>query len=239
MKLAKSDDVQVGKILSNQLGKDFLFLHPEVLTESCLTNNKNLLTLNNKIQYNTFHTLIVPSMQTISTANLEKILVFYKNGGRVIFTTQLPTKSAEVGGNARVEDMMAELLPQQNRDNGTCNSNKLGGEVWFVADPTAATLSAAMHRSDAFDVEFPEGVTPLRYIHKDNNGRSVYYMGNVENKPFNSMVAVRGKKQFELWNPHTGLSLPVETEYTKKGKDRVTLVKLTVDPLRSVFLVEK
>lgn len=230
------DYVEVSTRLTDVLGRDFLFLHPEVMEQKCHTNNKNLLTLDNEKQFNAFKVLIVPSSRTISAANLQKVLDFYQAGGQVIFTTQRPVKATEPGMDARVAALMDKLLPQGSVSNG----NKLGGRVTFVPDPTSEALSAALSRpGDAYDVEFPAGVKPLRYIHKQQaNGKDVYYLANLNGGAFDSSVALRGKKSFSLWDPHTGEVRPLAAEYSKKGKDRITLVRLRLDPQRSAFLVE-
>lgn len=67
VKIPDMDYVQISQRLTNELGRDFQFLHPEVLQDACRVD-KNGLTLANTKQYNTFRTLIVPSSKTISVA---------------------------------------------------------------------------------------------------------------------------------------------------------------------------
>lgn len=80
---------------------------------------------------------------------------------------------------------------------------------------------------------------PLRYIHKERNGKSIFYFANLSDEPFDKEIALRGKKRFELWNPHTGETYPVAAHYDKKGKENITLLRLTLPRLKSLFLVEK
>ena len=228
----------ISQRLTNELGRDFQFLHPEVLQDACRVD-KNGLTLANTKQYNTFRTLIVPSSKTISVANLAKILTFFEAGGQVIFTTQLPVKSTEPNADAQVVALMDKLLPEKLRSSGEPHTNPAGGRVVFLAKPGADALRNALARpSETFDVEFPEGIVPMRYIHKERAGKDIYYFANLNGKAFDSAVALRGKKRYELWNPHTGEVTALQPEYAKKGKDRVSLVRLRVEPSQSVFLVE-
>ena len=238
VKIPDMDYVQSSQRLTNELGRDFQFLHPEVLQDACRVD-KNGLTLANTKQYNTFRTLIVPSSKTISVANLAKILTFFEAGGQVIFTTQLPVKSTEPNADAQVVALMDKLLPEKLRSSGEPHTNPAGGRVVFLAKPGADALRNALARpSETFDVEFPEGIVPMRYIHKERAGKDIYYFANLNGKAFDSAVALRGKKRYELWNPHTGEVTALQPEYAKKGKDRVSLVRLRVEPSQSVFLVE-
>ena len=238
VKIPDMDYVQISQRLTNELGRDFQFLHPEVLQDACRVD-KNGLTLANTKQYNTFRTLIVPSSKTNSVANLAKILTFFEAGGQVIFTTQLPVKSTEPNADAQVVALMDKLLPEKLRSSGEPHTNPAGGRVVFLAKPGADALRNALARpSETFDVEFPEGIVPMRYIHKERAGKDIYYFANLNGKAFDSAVALRGKKRYELWNPHTGEVTALQPEYAKKGKDRVSLVRLRVEPSQSVFLVE-
>ena len=238
VKIPDMDYVQISQRLTNELGRDFQFLRPEVLQDACRVD-KNGLTLANTKQYNTFRTLIVPSSKTISVANLAKILTFFEAGGQVIFTTQLPVKSTEPNADAQVVALMDKLLPEKLRSSGEPHTNPAGGRVVFLAKPGADALRNALARpSETFDVEFPEGIVPMRYIHKERAGKDIYYFANLNGKAFDSAVALRGKKRYELWNPHTGEVTALQPEYAKKGKDRVSLVRLRVEPSQSVFLVE-
>ena len=238
VKIPDMDYVQISQRLTNELDRDFQFLHPEVLQDACRVD-KNGLTLANTKQYNTFRTLIVPSSKTISVANLAKILTFFEAGGQVIFTTQLPVKSTEPNADAQVVALMDKLLPEKLRSSGEPHTNPAGGRVVFLAKPGADALRNALARpSETFDVEFPEGIVPMRYIHKERAGKDIYYFANLNGKAFDSAVALRGKKRYELWNPHTGEVTALQPEYAKKGKDRVSLVRLRVEPSQSVFLVE-
>ena len=240
VKIPDMDYIQVSERLTNLLGRDFMFLHPEVLNATCHVD-KNGMHLENELQYNTFHTLILPSIKTIGTADMTKIVEFYESGGRVIFTTQLPSKSTDPNQDELIAELIKTLFPKgTSRDTYTVQTSSQGGEVWFLPNPTKEMLHKALtdNSTITYDIEFPEGTTPLRYIHKEHDGRDLYYLANLQEDTFESTIVIRGKKQFELWNPHNGEVLPVETEYTRKGNERVTLIDLTLAPSQSLFLIE-
>lgn len=240
VKIPDMDYIQVSERLTNLLGRDFMFLHPEVLENACQVNKEGIF-LGNKCQYNTFRTIILPSVKTIGTENLAKIVALYENGGRVIFTTQLPTKSTDPGQDEQIAELVKTLFPRGvGQSDYTIETNAQGGQVWFLSNPTKEMLQKALTENSetVYDIEFPEGATPLRYIHKEHDERDIFYLANLNKEAFNSTVILRGKKQYELWNPHTGETHPVETEYTRKGKERVTLVNLNLAPAQSIFLIE-
>ena len=82
----------------------------------------------------------------------------------------------------------------QLRSSGEPHTNPAGGRVVFLAKPGADALRNALARpSETFDVEFPEGIVPMRYIHKERAGKDIYYFANLNGKAFDSAVALRGK----------------------------------------------
>ena len=240
VKIPNMDYIQIGERLTNLLGRDFMFLHPEVFETACQIDKEGIY-LENDLQYNTFHTLIIPSVKTVSVNELTKIVEFYEAGGRVIFTTQLPAKSTEPGQDGQIANLMNRLFPKgTSRDTHTVQTASNGGQVWFLPDPSKEMLQKALTEkaTKAYDIEFPEETAPLRYIHKEHDGRDLFYLANLNGKPFESTVVIRGKKEFSLWDPHNGEVLPIETKYTRKGRERVTLIDLTLAPSQSVFLIE-
>lgn len=233
VKIPYLDYVQVGEILSNEICRDYQWLHPEVLASNC-TVDKTGLKLNNKVQYNTFRTLIIPASKTISTKTLEQAVALFQNGGKVIFTSLLPTQSTEIGQDARIAELMAALLPQGiNR-----HTNNAGGEVLFVSHPDAASLTEALQSEAPADVTFEPG-KPLRYIHKKRDGKALYYLANFSPAPYNAPITLRGKLRLEAWNPHTGERTPVKTTYKRQGDYTTTHLTLSLQGRESIFLVER
>lgn len=233
VKIPYLDYVQVGEILSNEICRDYQWLHPEVLAANCAVD-KTGLKLNNKVQYNTFRTLIIPASKTISTKTLEQALALFQNGGKVIFTSLLPTQSTEIGQDARIAELMAALLPQgTNR-----NTNNAGGEVLFVSHPNAASLTEALQSKIPADVTFEPG-KPLRYIHKERDGKALYYLANFSPAPYNAPITLRGKLRLEAWNPHTGERTPIKTTYQRQGNMTTTHFDLALQGRESIFIVEQ
>ena len=107
--IPKTDYINVANWLTEDAGKDFTFIHPEVLDEKC-SISVGRLKLNNTVNHEEYKVLIVPSCQIISVSNLEKIKKFYESGGKVIFTSQLPSFSTEFGKDEKVIRLMQSFV---------------------------------------------------------------------------------------------------------------------------------
>jgi len=107
----EADYVYLGELLATKVCRDFTFLHPEVLDERCSIQG-NRLTLNNKTNREEYQVLILPGHRTVRWSNLKKIKQFYDNGGRVIATGQLPSKSAEFGHDGDVVRTIQAMFPK-------------------------------------------------------------------------------------------------------------------------------
>jgi hypothetical protein len=211
--------VDVGIALADSLGCDFMFLHPETLDEQCRVENGTLF-LDNRIQYNSFRTLIVPAVTTVSLNNLEKIRTFAQAGGNVIFVSQWPAKSTRVSDDEKVAAIVKQLSEHEN--------------VFFVDRPDPAGLKAALSKTRS-SLTFT-GDTRLRNVHKMLQGRNIWFFANPEPAAKSVEMEVEGEYRLECWNPHngnTGEALPAVRE---NGKTRF---RLSLDGCKSMFVVEK
>ncbi len=129
--IPEADYISLGELLATKVCRDFTFLHPEVLDERCTVKGDSLK-LNNKINYEEYKVLIMPSQKVISWSNLQKIKKFYDNGGKVIAAGQLPHKSAEFGHDHDVVAVISEMFPA-------------------VRQQIMATASSEWHQSGTFE----------------------------------------------------------------------------------------
>lgn len=224
------DYVNLSTLLTDSLGRDFTYLHPEVINEKC-TVEEGQLVLNNKINREQFRVLIVPGMKTISLANLKKVEKFYRKGGCVVFTTQLPEQSVEFGRSAEIRKIVARML----------NASKQSkGKVLFVDNPSLQSLEQALGRCNfVADVNFVNR-QPLNYIHKvSTNGQSVYYFANLGKTDCQSQLIVKGKMTPVAFNPHTGeRNALAHTHQWDRGVE-TTKFTLSLKSKHSVFVVSE
>jgi alpha-L-rhamnosidase len=235
----KIDYINVANWLTNDAGKDYTFLHPEVFDEKC-TIRDGRLHLENQTNKEDYSVLIVPSCKTIKIASLKKIFDFYIMGGTVIFTTQLPSKSFEPAKDSEVTKLVRTIFPLGESDDGSVKSSQRNGKACFIASPEGPKIRDALQKYvDNFDVDYPF-ISSLQYIHKVIDGRNIYYFANIGGSPVSTLVNLRGKMNLEEWDPHTGQIMNVNAEpgISDAADLYFTSVKLDLIPYHSCFLIE-
>ena len=183
----EADYVYLGELLATKVCRDFTFLHPEVLDERCSTHG-NRLTLNNRINHEEYQVLILPGHRTIRWSNLKKIKQFYDNGGQVIATGQLPSKSAEFGHDEDVVRTIRAMFPK-------------------VQQQIIATASSEWRESGAYEAaKAIDGSPDTRWAPADEQKKDWWLEVNFgTNQVFNStLIKEAGKRvtsySIQYWN---------------------------------------
>ena len=195
----------------------------------------------------------------VSTA--QKILEFYRSGGKVIATSKLPVYSAEFGKDALIQDAMKEIFGEGK------NSNDAGGMACFLPQASAAALNEVL---DSYlpnrDVEFaekmwdtghlstyrtglkldskewmqmqrPDYKGALTYTHKVKEGKDIYFFANSSENHLDSKVWIRGRKSLSARDPHTGRQSIVNcTIVSRKGEEGTEFI-LNLPSSRSLFII--
>lgn len=243
VEVPEADYVDVGEWLSVQAGRDYTFLHPEVLEEKCLLRDGQLV-LPNQVHPGRFSVLILPGHETIRWSSLEKIQAFYDQGGAVIATGRLPSKSAEFGHDEDVRQAVAAMFgpvePGADASSGfDLRRSQGGGYAIRLCTRDAEALREALDAArPQYDVSFASGQA-LRYIHKVWNGRHVYFFANFDPDLAESVVTLRGRHDLEAWDPHSGQSEPLRVTHSGKSGAELTHVRLALPHLKSLFLVSE
>ncbi|MDR2764662.1 MAG: hypothetical protein LBB90_06485 [Tannerella sp.] len=219
VELPELNYVDVGVSLADSLGYDFMFLHPEVLDDRCRVE-KGTLFLDNGVQYNSFHTLIVPASTTVSLSNLEKMQALAQAGGHVIFVSQMPSKATRASDDEKAVALVKLLSEHEN--------------VIFVDKPDPASLKTALSKIPS-SLTFT-GKTSLRNIHKVLHGKNFWFFANPELTPKSAEIEVTGEYRLECWNPHNGNTEDTLPAIRQNGKTRF---RIDLDGCKSVFVVEK
>lgn len=236
----EADYVTVGQLLAVDIGRDYTFLHPEVLADRCKVEG-NRLVLPNKMHPGRFSVMIVPGHKTIAWSSLKQIQSFFDQGGSVIATGTLPSKSAEFGKDREVVDAIEAMFGKTDSalEGGkiTVRRNDRGGHAIRLHELTAKSLREALDATQTIpDVSFAPG-TSLRYIHKNADGRHVFYFANLNPELSGSTATLRGHHQLEAWDPHTGGIRPLHANHVTRDGNDMTEVRLELPHLKSVFLV--
>ena len=233
-----TDYVDVANNLTNYAGKDFTFIHPEVFDERCpIINGK--LHLRNKVNWEDYKVLIVPSCNTISISNLQKIKDFYEGGGSVLFTTRLPSKAIETGKDELIDSLIRSIFPDGKNNLGIVHTSSKGGKAILITEPTGPNLRQSLTEvCQDFDVNYPVD-EDMRYIHKIINGQEVFYFANIGNESVDIPVSLRGNMKLQSWDPLTGniRGLGTENIFNNKTLINSTNSTLKLKAYQSVFWI--
>ncbi|MHC4755715.1 MAG: glycosyl hydrolase [Planctomycetota bacterium] len=237
--IPQADYVDVGQLLTVEVGRDYTFVHPEVLDQNCSIEDKHLV-LRNKIHPEKFKVIVLPGHKTILWSNLKNIKDFYDRGGKIIATGQLPFKSAELGHDKNVVEAIEAIFgsgkPQTSNDLEVARNNR-GGIAIRIKFLNAQTLREGLNVAmDVYDVDF-EGDDILRYIHKRKDDCDVYYFANLSQTEINTPIRFRGRIEPQSWNPHNGQINKVEYKHQRENSYDITRINLPVKPLKSVFIL--
>jgi hypothetical protein len=190
-----------------------------------------------------YKVLVVPPVEVIPYATLQKVKQFFDGGGIVIGYGLLPTKSATLDRTGADIAALREAIWGDAAGPGGVlvrKTSPAGGRSYFLPEQSPVghlqhvlTIDAGIHP----DLEVIEGDTNhwLHVLHRAKAGRDVFLIcnQNTEGKarPFKFRVKADGAP--ECWDPMRNeiTRLP----YAAKGEYKEIL--LTLEPLESVLLV--
>ncbi len=259
------DYQDLGESLFRGVRVDFTYIHPDVLVNRTIIKNGKII-LNNQENREEFSVLFVPSGDTISAAAAARIKEFYDQGGNVIATGLLPSRSAEFGKDAEVRraisdvfgaspdaPVKADVRRAQDRQNFYVywyfiKKNQAGGQALFIPNTHAWLVDYALRQVLPLrDVDIklpvhpaitgPEYEGALTYIHKIKSGRDIYFFANSSGKDIDAGVVLRGRKALRIWNPHTGGQDQAEITAGEVNGQAVTNLRLQLASASSLFFV--
>jgi hypothetical protein len=245
----ETDYLEISGLLTNEIRRDFTFIHPEYFLDEKYIIGEGSVTLDNKENVQAYKALIITGCNIVSYKTLEKIKAFYDAGGLVISTTQLPYKSAEMGGDQKIIDLVQQIFGIHALDQDTTliqrNSNDQGGISVFIPKPDRSNMAETLGDKLAPDVEFvpdPQLASDFgkfSYIHKIKDGRDIYYFANSSDEKVETSVILRGKLKLEEWNPHNGKVEEINAESVERYDQPYTKIKLRLNPVKSVFFISE
>ncbi len=248
----ETDYLDISNLLTNEVRRDFTFVHPEHLVKGTFSPHEDFIRLDHSENFQEYKVMVLPGGNIVSYKTLELLKNFVQKGGTLLATTQLPYKAAELGYDHRVIELVKEIfdidpLSQDGLDKNQTHLNTKQGIAAFIPNPGKQNLSDFLNRTQpAADVLFhpnpslPDESGTLSYIHKIKDGRDIFYFANSSDKMIETDILLRGDFQIELWNPHSGLiNKTIPHHSVAEHGVTYTKVALTLDPVKSVFLVGK
>ncbi len=247
-----ADYMNVINTIVNYCNKDLTVLHPETINKRIKVRG-NVLELDNKMNYEQYRVIVIPSSVMIELSNLEKIKEFYDNGGKVIATGVLPYLSYEKGKNEQVTAIIEEMFGNPVAYSEKTNTG--GGKTYYIPDcgvlldencdsvDPDVMYDVLEEALSVYDVKIADKLAIsdhgyFNYIHKVKDGVNLYYFGNASNTPVDTYAEIRGKIVPELWNPVDGSMKKADYEYVTKDGEVVTRVKLVLSGVQSVFVTD-
>lgn len=228
-------------MLTNELHRDFTYVHPENLAEGKVSVEGDRLRLNNAENMQEYSVLIIPGGGYISADALKRIGEFYENGGKVIALASLPSHAAEFGRDAEVQSLIASVFGTPTPIAEATATNDRGGKFIFMPQATVQSVADALEQTECeADLVIPDARPDeagfINYTHKQRDGRDFYFVTNTRESPFEGEISLRGEfRAVEVWNPHTGETAPAEFRI-EKGR---TLVPVRIPIVRSLFIVTR
>jgi hypothetical protein len=243
---------QISNILTNQVRRDFTYIHPEDFCNGKVILEGKELKLNNPENFQYYKVLILPGGDVISAETLKFIRHYYANGGLIIATESLPSKSAEFGRDQEVQNMIYEIFSfnvseQSIPPTEIWRKNNNGGQAVFLPQISNVAFDSAFAKLNLeADVSFEKELSKtfdigyLNYTHKQKDGKNIYFITNTSDKEIMTTVMLRGDlKNVEYWYPESGIiEKAMEVETVKKEKQRCyTKTKIKIPMVASLFIV--
>jgi len=244
----ETDYQEISGLLSNEIRRDFTFVHPEFLLDEKYSVENGKIKLNNTENYQEYKVMFLTGCNTISWKTLQKLSDFYESGGTIIPTTKLPYKSSEMSEDQKVIELVQQIfgINPLNPDSTKIhvNSNAKGGFTVHIPNPNKENIQKILdERMGAFVRFSPEPVLQsdwgkFNYIHKIKDGKHIYMFTNSSDEVIDTEVILKGKHQLENWNPHNGnIKEMISHTFTNENGEVFTRCRLHLDPVRSVFYV--
>jgi hypothetical protein len=236
----------LSNLLGNELHRDFTFVHPEDFCNGKLTVRDGILCLNNAENLQRYKALLMPGGEVISAETMKAIHEYYVGGGKVIAAELLPSRSAEFGRDEEVAALVFDMFGNDSMEIFRVNAQ--GGMSALLRTTDRASLGNIMEQMlISPDVAIrplsppapSDGSGFVNYIHKQKNGKEIYFLANSTDHPLEAEVHLRGRLKPEYWNPRTGDIRPVADLRIEKDDsgEEYTVLPLSLPRVSSMFIV--
>ena len=135
----ETDYMEVGKVLTSGIYRDYTYLHPDVMLSRCSIGKNDagqtVYKLNNAQNFEQYQVLVLTGSEIISWKTLEQVYEFWKQGGKVLATTRLPNRAAEGAEfDAKVVQWIEEIFGVDPRVQGEVEAASCGQNDIVLAE---------------------------------------------------------------------------------------------------------
>lgn len=168
-----------------------------------------------RIGSETFHTVILPGIETIPFEALERLAEFTQSGGRLIQAGSAVNKECR-GNHARVASLMTDMAV----NTVTVSMERLG-EYLLSSVPRGLSTERIFH--------------DLRYCHFKKDGMDIFFLNNESVEcTFEDRVTFPAAGYPEFWQPMGGRIDRVAAFSSENG---TTTLPVRLEPYQAVFIV--
>ncbi|NWJ52907.1 MAG: beta-galactosidase [Bacteroidetes bacterium] len=196
----------VQKLLETQ--HDFDFIDEQALTSLLINKNGKLTNLSGQ----SYSTVIIPSITTISQKALETLKAFSASGGKVIFLGKSPfiiTKKTFL------------------------NAKEKADLAWALHETSGQLTVQVLKELPLPDVKFEPACPFLKYLHRKMTDGDLYFFFNESDKKQIGNIILTGNGEPQRWDATTGKIESIKSSFSKDG--HVSL-SLSFEPYETTFI---
>ncbi len=221
--------MKLGQFLIRNLNCDFAFLHPETLSDQCVTN-KGVLSIPNSIHYQDYKVLIMPGMKAMSISSAKKIKEFVRTGGTLISVSELPAMETEQAANNDLREIIRDLFGSEEVGS-KMTINKYGsGKCISLPYSELQDIGSILDYAN-MDTVVVNKTYGLQYIHKRTDKKDIWFFASIF-KNTDSDIVIDGSFNLKSIDPFSG----EEKDLKSKLKNNSTVFHLKLGKEQSILI---
>jgi len=189
-----------------------------------------------------YRVLIVPPVEVIPPATLEKAKAFFEAGGVVVGYGMLPSKSATLGrSSSEVVALCKAVWGEPEPGLSVCKTTPAGGRSYFLPEkPTPEQIQQVLAGDAGIHpaLEVLEGETNhwLHVLHRVKHGRHIFFVCNQnhQDQPRDFVFRVHAPGEPECWDP---MRNEISALRFRRVDEQTVDIPMVLHPLESVLLV--
>lgn len=196
-----------------------------------------------KLHQERYQVLVVPPVEVIPYATLEKVKRFYEKGGIVVGYGFLPSKSATVGKTSADIASLVTAVWDNSPVCGTsvCGQNSKGGKSFLLAEKPAPSDITQVLENTAGILPVLKVLTGdtggwLHVLHRVKEGRDIFLVCNQnhegEKREFRFRITAKGEP--EIWDP---MRNEISAVLSKRIDEHTIEMDMVLEPMESILIV--